>query len=291
MKNCNHSYFRLFKRQLFPKLGTFASIISPNSFQVFPLIVKVERAGQVRIAIDLNLVFQGSDPIQPDIQIDLLRDEKSIINGPQTLIAIRPILIEASYSLVTIDQTVIPGAYTYKIVLTNNSVNPFSIDYYDFNVKCIINSMGKFISTQEYPPTGTSALVISGGKTKTIDLPRIKSKYNQAKLTISANLNWPIFGINLLFDILRNGKTIINGPQTMLRALTGGSLEQKQEVNFTFDVVDPKPITRTTLYQIKFINLLNNVSVDIDYFFPFLQNWLNKPGQYLQILLIPNWEK
>lgn len=278
MKTCK-PYFKLTKNSLFPPLGTFSATIPPGATQTLLLPVRVRKRGQVKIAADLNLAFEGgtstTTPIEPNVLIDILRDGKSIINGPQTLIAIRPIFIEASYSLTTIDTHAPLGKHIYTLVLTNNSQNLFSIDFFNFNAKAITNpKRGKFVVKQSYPPMGTSAIVIPPLQEKIVDLPLIKGRGQDfdkfVKLTISANLIWPVRGVNIQFDILRNKKSIINGPQTMLRALTGGPVDQKQEINFTFDVVDNTcdlgDHSDDRQYQVKFINTLPDLTVEVDYY-------------------------
>lgn len=223
-----------------------SAIIPSMGKLILPAVnATVVRKGQVKVFADLNLIIRGvSDLQESNILFDLLRDEKSIVNGPQVFFHIGLPFLEGSYSVSTIDETAPVGDHVYTFTLTNNFSSPLTV---------VESRNENFLVVQKYPKMGTVALEVKSGQTTQIDLPVVKLRPgSQSKITLSANLITPL-PVSALFDILKNGKSIIRGPQTVIRI---GRVNPgvTQEENFQFEVVDFQSKKEKVFYSLQFIN-------------------------------------
>lgn len=282
-----------------PLLGQSLLILQPGYSKRWwiaePKTQRSRRSSSIvnRITLTVNLRFEGAStqPLNSDVLVDIKKNGQSLINGPQVLLAIRPILLEASYTITTVDSTdpAVPKSRsrskecpTYEVTLTNNTTDrELVVDFVTLVAEPIRRA--DLALVQNYPPRGQVALTLPPTEQNTLEVSleaetstRSKSKSRAKRcstpvsVTVSANIIWPIAGVELFFDVLRDGVSLMNGPRVMLQALTGGSMDL-QEVNFTFSTVDSlpqrnHPSTAPSVYQLVFFNRSTTLPLAIDFY-------------------------
>ena len=187
---------------------------------IIPLLVEVYHQGRVKInfniissniydsAIDIHDCNSGS------MTIDILRDGKSIIGGPQE-----------AFSIVVLDVNSTSGSHEYQVELKNNSKDTIKILSYVLVIKCPYDHDQQFY---------TSALRHYLDQTDQVDVPLNVITKNEQKVKLTFCSDTDDTG---LYDILRNGICII----------------KRQTLGYTVEFLDVTP-PPTAEYIIRLTN-------------------------------------
>lgn len=135
---------KIYSFQKIPKQGADnAYTICPGKSIEIPLCVQVKKKGQVLTSVSLNLSAINEIPppeLEPEVNLDwdLRRDNKSIIEGPQNFIRFPQVPsptsgpLEANLGFSVVDTKAHKGEATYTLILTNNSLSTIGVDYLTF---------------------------------------------------------------------------------------------------------------------------------------------------------------
>lgn len=276
--SCEHfddcNYFKIFKNQFIPTLGIPSIIIPAGGSRNICLDVEVEKFGQVKLTANLNIIVGAIS----NILIDILRNGKTIINGPQTLFSdqgpISPPRTEDfnfNFTFSTLDTTAAPGKYCYTFILKNieESFTNIKISNYLISAKTLTRNLkdcesnncaknlnlGRFFSVQNYPPLGTSALSIPGFSEQVLTLKTQSLRCSKIKLEANLNIISPNIGSeNFFIDLKRNGISLTGGPKKFISFDPPTDFNGGAEINLDLNLVDWCPVTTNQIYTLHLIN-------------------------------------
>lgn len=263
---------RLIKRKYYEQ--SFSTTTIPiNGTQTFTLNAKVLKKGQVEIKFTItgNFLVTGTDTLPGQLMINLSRDNESIINGGQYLIAQEffpspGFVTEFNPRFIFIDEEADEGYHQYQVTLTNTGDFTFNLNTYSF-----IIMMGEyelcskeFNVNQKFTPLNSKLIQIVPGSTTDFDVNVIVDETNDIELEFNISFYPQINTTNIIdisYEILRNDTQISNGAVILTEEFTSGIYR----FNYISDIilVDRAINPGRYTYTVRLIN--NSISIPISF--------------------------
>jgi hypothetical protein len=208
--------------------------------------VKAKVKGLVDLSGSIQII--ASTLIQISVTFEIFRDGKSVTNGPQFLFSgPRETTLPIAFSVVDSLSEHNAKSHVYTLVITNQSTTfqvtpvmgvPLGIGYLSMTVVGASSSKKghghghgglQLFTNQIYTPSGVSALTFPPSGQRNLNLST-RTTGGNAKIDINFARIIPIIAPGLFYtallfaDIKRDGKSIFNGEQLLLRNVrTGGT--------------------------------------------------------------------
>lgn len=254
-----------------------------------PPVVFLQPGGQFTITVPTEIrsksqaivIFNGNGiklasntPSTVNIQLDILRNGQSIINGPQTQFASllppsdKNLVINETFTTIDTLESSMTAIYTF-IIINSSAVDVIGIDFYSAIVA--IKRHHKIAFTSQVPPLESQPIVVlSPGSSYDVNLTSDFSTCNMPLLLYNLNIvrqvatsTVPVVP-KLLLNVLRDGHSISNGPQIINKFIAPPIIST--EITLEYLMSDCIREAGKHDYTFRLTNDSTNETVELDYY-------------------------